>query len=172
MMATPSKLDPDAFIRERVFQRIVNVTGIDPKTSAQGALRLHIIISTTCMLALLAWCLPLVLAKGQSIFIPVMMAVMMLGNISMPFEALRHSPAWSLRTTAAAHRILMIGVVALLWAMSFMTMGLKIRVMVRMSIIGLGLGWPMGVGAIYLHLCLPAPPRTPRTSTSRVRQTA
>jgi len=171
-MADPSRLDPDAFIREHVFQRIVNTTGIDPKPAAQGALRLHVIMLATCVLTVLSWCIPLMLARNQPILLPIMLSILMVANMVVPCSALRESPAWSLRPMAAVQRILILGFVVLLSAMTIMTMDLDLPVVVRMGIIGMTIGWAMGLAAIYLHLCLPAPPRTPRTSTSRIRQTA
>lgn len=160
-------MDPDAFIREQVFQRLVDATGVDPEPLCRHLYRMSIIGVTLPMLWLWARFVPVALQAGLNPYAPGLMLVLVWFNLAIIGRAIHLPPAMSLHPLAAVQRVMFMASSVLTTCMGILAVtytAAQMETPVKLAVLCICLAWPMSVCSLYLHLCRRPPPKRPRTT--------
>lgn len=163
-------IGPDAFIRDSIFQKVVDRTGVDPDKAKWTAFRLFVIgtvLSYVSIITIVPGFSPL--EPGglfNSLFMLGMMSVTVL-HAWTQVRILKHA-AYDLFGILARMIYVVTAAIMAYFSIRSMLGAYKGGAIAQIGMHGLTISWMAAVGATYLNLCRKPPPRR-STEGTRVR---
>jgi hypothetical protein len=157
------KFPPDAYLREKLFQPIVNRLRLDPQTAKWSCFRFFAVGITISFAGLAALIMSLPPPPGSA---PGYMAGFLVFVVFMAilqiWLQIRRPPAMVLDGIPAVQRVMWIGMCVLFLALAVMNIVSSTASTAGNAIIwGMAASWNAGVAGAYVNVCRrPPPPRT------------
>jgi sugar (pentulose or hexulose) kinase len=159
----PETFPPDAHLREKLFQPIVDRLRIDPQTAKWSCFRFFAVGMTIGVGGLAAAIMTVPLPPGNSPgSIVGMLAFVLFLTIGQVWLQIRRPPAMVLGGGPAIQRIVWVGMCALILALAVMnTVTGSSNAVLGAIVWTMAASWHAGVAGAYVNVCRrPPPPRT------------
>lgn len=159
-------MSPDAFIRDRLFQPLVDRTGIDPQSSKRSMFSMFAIgLVATYVLVYLV-----ILAETPPGTIPWHMPVILAFLTGVGIRQVWSqvsTQAGGMHPFAPAMRIMWVGLATMSTLMATTSIVVRANASAAGDVAGvlLSASWSMAVASAYLNVCRNPPPRKPRTTS-------
>ena len=154
---------PDAYLREKLFQPIVDRLRLDPQTTKWSCFRFFAIGITISFTGLVALIMSLPHPPGSTHgYFAGFLAFVLFMAILQIWLQVRRPPAMVLKGMHAVQRIMWVGMCVLFLALAVMNIMSSTASTAANAIIwGMAASWNAGVAGTYVNLCRrPPPPRT------------
>jgi hypothetical protein len=161
------RFPPDAYVREKLFQPIVDRLRIDPQTAKWSCFRFFAVGMTIGVGGLAACLMTIPPPPGTSPgHLVGMLAIVLPLTIGQVWLQIRKPPAMVLDGAPAIQRIVWVGMCALVLALAVMnTVTGTGNVLLGAITWTMAASWHAGVAGAYVNVCRRAPP--PRTDGAR-----
>lgn len=153
---------PDAYLREKLFQPVVDRLRIDPQRAKWSCFRFFAIGITISFGGLAAYIMSLPPPPGaEPGWLVATLAFILLLTIGQIWLQIRRQPAVVLDGTPAVQRIAWIGICVLILGLAFLsTVSGTGNAVVKVIAWGMAASWHAGVAGAYVNVCRrPPPPR-------------
>lgn len=163
----PEKFPPDAYLREKLFQPIVNQFRIDPQTAKWSCFRFFAVGITISLAGLATYIMSLPPPPGSAPgFLVGIIALTLIMTIGQVWLQIRRPPAMVLDGVPAVQRVVWIAACVLVLALVILS-GMTSTSGPVVCGIGLGFAasWHVGVAGAYINVCRKPPP--PRNDMAR-----
>jgi len=158
---------PDAYLREKLFQPIVDKFRIDPQSAKWSCFRFFAVGITISFAGLAAYIASIPQPPGSSTaYLAGMLVFVLIMTILQIWLQIRRPPAMVLNGMPAVQRIAWVGACLLLLALAVLnTMTGTAGPVVTAIGWGMAASWHAGVTGAYVNVCRKPPP--PRTDGAR-----
>lgn len=159
-------MNPDAFIRDRLFQPLVDRTGMDPQSTKRTLFSMfaiglvvtyaliYLIVVASAPPGTVSWAFPTILAILTAIGI-----AQVRGQVSTQAGGMHpFAPAMRIMWVGLATTSLLLVVASIVTRSNGSTVGNVAGILLTLS-------WWMAVGSAYLNVCRNPPPRKPRSTS-------